>query len=141
MLLPLLVGLAGCGGDGASNDSSKPALNAGVASRLADASDAVAESLDQGDVCTAAGLADDLHDAVVEAINKGEVPPEFQEELSSRANELVNEVNCPPPTTTDEDDEDRGKGKGKGHKKKDDAVVTFPTDTTTETFTDTTGGG
>jgi hypothetical protein len=137
----LLAAACGGGDDSASTDASKPALNPAVASRLAAASDAIAESLEQGDVCTAAGLADDLSDAVVDAINKGEVPPAFHEELTSRANELVNEVNCPPPTTTEEDDEDRGKGKGKGHKKKDDAVVTFPPDTSTDTFTDTTGGG
>jgi hypothetical protein len=116
-------------------------LSAAVASRLAEASDAVAESLDQGDVCTAAGRADDLHDAVVEAINNGQVPPAFQEELSNRANELVDEVNCPPPPTTDEGDK-----KEKKHKKKDkkaDEQPIVPTDTvvTDTTPTDTTGNG
>jgi hypothetical protein len=82
----------------------------------------------------------------VDAINNGDVPPAFQEELLGRANELVNEVNCerPEPNTTAEDDEDRGNGnrkKDKKEKKKDEGVVTLPPDTTTETIpTDTTGG-
>jgi hypothetical protein len=93
-------------------------------------------------VCTAAGRADDLHDAVVEAINNGEVPPAFQEELSGRANLLVDEVNCrpPPPPPSDEGD------KKKKDKKKDkhaDQPPIVPTDTvvTDTTPTDTTGNG
>lgn len=129
----VIVLAAGCGGgDDATPTQSTPALNAAVASQLADASDAIADSLDQGDVCTAAGRADELKDAVVQAINAGEVPPAFQEELLARANELVNEVNCPAPepTTTEEE-----KPKKKD-KKKDETV---PTDTDT-VVTDTTGG-
>jgi hypothetical protein len=73
---------------------------------------------------------------VVEAINNGQIPPAFQEDLSGRANELVNEVNCPPPPTDTSEDKDKDKGKGK--KKKDqqeqqptDTVITepIPTDT------------
>jgi hypothetical protein len=134
----LIVLAAACGGGDSA--STTPKLNPAVASRLAAASDDVAESLEQNDVCTAAGRADDLKDAVVQAINAGDVPPAFQEELLSRANELVNEVNCTQPPTTEEDDEDKGKGKGKGHRNKDEPAVTFPTDTSTDTFTDTTSG-
>jgi hypothetical protein len=87
-------------------------------------------------VCTAAGRADDLHDAVVEAINNGQIPPAFQEDLTNRANELVNEVNCPPPepTTTEEK-----KPKKKG-KKKDQQEQTPTEPVTTDTMpTDTAG--
>jgi hypothetical protein len=139
VLLAAVVLLAGCGGgNDATQTTTKPALNAAVASRLAAASDAVAEALDQNDVCLAAGRADDLKDAVVEAINNGEVPQPFQEDLSSRANELVNEVNCPPPPTETKEDE-----KKKEHKKKKQQepppppTESTPTDTTP---TNTTGG-
>jgi hypothetical protein len=141
-LLIFLIVVAGCGGGGGS-DRSAPALNAQVASRLASASDAIAESLDQNDVCTAAGRADQLRDAVVQAIQAGEVPPAFQEELLGRANELVNEVNCPaPPTTTQEEQQQGDHGNGKDKKNKKGEIVTVPTDTFTDTtLTDTTGGG
>jgi hypothetical protein len=142
-VLPLALGA--CGGEATSStDAAKPALNPAVASRLAAASDAIAESLDQGDVCTAAGRADDLHEAVVEAINNGQVPPEFQEELGSRASELVNEVNCPPPPPPE--DENGKDKKDKKDKKKDESggdQTTVPADTvvTDTTPTDTTDGG
>ena len=72
-------------------------------------------------MCGAAGRADELLAQVTEAINAGAIPSRFQEELSAKANELVNEVNCPPPppTTTedDEDDDDQDKGKNKKDKK------------------------
>ncbi len=42
---------------------------------------------------------------MIEAINAGRVPPAFQEDLQSRANELVNTVNCPQTTDQDADDE------------------------------------
>ena len=52
------------------------------------------------------------------------MPRAFQEHLQSRANELVNTVNCPPPaTTTEADAEDageKGRGKKKGKDKKAD---------------------
>jgi hypothetical protein len=71
-------------------------------------------------VCTAAGRADELRAQVTEAINAGAVPARFQEELSAKANELVNEVNCPPPPVEADDGEegDEGNGRGKDKKKK-----------------------
>jgi hypothetical protein len=141
--LLLLVVLAGCGGGDGSSDSGTSALSPAVASRLASASDAIAESLDQGDVCTAAGRADDLKDAVVQAINAGDVPPAFQEELLGRANELVNEVNCEREPTTTEEDQGDGDGKKDKKDKGKRQDETVPTDTvvTDTTPTDTTGGG
>lgn len=84
-----------------------------TAEQLASTSDAIADALDNGDVCGAAGLADQLNDQVIEAINAGGVPPAFQEDLQSRANELVNTVNCPPTPDEDEVDEKRDKKKDK----------------------------
>jgi hypothetical protein len=61
---------------------------------------------------------------VIDAINAGQIPPAFQEDLQSRANELVNTVNCPPPPTTAPSDDEELEKKKKGKKKKDDDVAT-----------------
>ena len=88
-------------------------------------SDDIAESLDAGDVCSAAVRADELLDETLRSINAGQVPAELQEPLTARANELVNDVNCPPPVETEttetdtEGDEDEGEGRGKKKGKKD----------------------
>lgn len=135
---------AGCGGG--DEAPAKPTLNPAVASRLASASDAIAESLDQGDVCAAAGQADDLKHAVVTAINAGEVPQAFQEELMSRANELVDEINCPPPEEEEDEDDNKGKDKDKdkgdnrGEGNGDGGDQQTPTETQ-QTTTDTSGPG
>jgi hypothetical protein len=144
------LALAGCGGDGGEpvETTARPTLPRSVAEDLAARSDAVADALDAGDVCTAAVRADELLGATVAAINRGDVPTVFQEDLTARANELVNSVNCPPPapppTTTEEDagggDDGRGKGRNKKKEKdkkdkKDDSpeepMVTIPTVTET----------
>jgi hypothetical protein len=81
----------------------------------------VADLLARGQRCEAAHEADRLLDQAGRVV--GSVPPRFQEELVSAANELVDEINCPPPPqpVVEEDaDEDRGKGKGKGKKEDDD---------------------
>jgi hypothetical protein len=151
LVLVAAITAAGCGGDGGSaaeTTPARPTLSRAVADDLAGRSDAVADALDAGDVCTAAQRADALLAAVLAAINEGRVPREFQEDLTARANELVNTVNCPPPpapTTTEEDDDEddaatdggnrknTGKGKGKGRGKgkgndngDDDVIVTLP---------------
>jgi hypothetical protein len=59
----------------------------------------------------------------VQAVNAGEVPPAFQEDLLARANELVDEVNCPPPEPTTTEDKKPKKGK-----KKDKQQETTPTE-------------
>ena len=75
--------------------------------------------MDGGDVCGAAGLADQLNDQVIEAINARKIPPTFQEDLQARANELVNTVNCPPPIE-DEPDEEQKPEKGKKKDKQEE---------------------
>jgi len=54
---------------------------------------------------------------VIEAINAGRVPPAFQEDLQSRANELVNTVNC-PQTTDDSGDDESEEGANEEDEKK-----------------------
>jgi hypothetical protein len=95
--------LAGCGGNG-EETAPGPTLPQGLAADLADRSDAIANSYAGGDVCGAAGQADDLLAAVLAAIDEGRVPAEFQESLTGTANKLVNEINCSEaPATTEEE--------------------------------------
>jgi hypothetical protein len=146
VLVAIALAATGCGGERSAETTTppRPTLPRTVAEDLAARSDAIGAALDAGDVCTAAVRADELQDATVTAINNGQVPQEFQEDLQARANELVNTVNCPaPPTTTEdkegEDGEGKGRGKKKGKEKKgnddeptvteDAPVVTVPTDT------------
>ena len=63
---------------------------------------------------------------MIEAINAGRIPRAFQEHLQARANELVNTVNCPAPTTTQGETTEERKPKKEKTKKKDEEV-TIPT--------------
>jgi hypothetical protein len=139
LLFAVALAASGCGGGERSADTTappRPTLPRNVAEDLAARSDAVADALDAGDVCTAAVRADELRGATITAINNGQVPQEFQEDLQARANELVNTVNCPPPPTTTEKTDENGKGPGKkkGDKKNgeddssEDNPVTVPTE-------------
>jgi hypothetical protein len=134
-VLPVLVvlALAGCGGGGGSGavDSSpppRPTLAKATADRLVARSDTIALKLAAGDECGAAHEADALNADTIAAVNAGEIPGAYQEELVARTQELVNAVNCPPPVVEpqageDEDDDDGpGRGRKKGHKReqKDD---------------------
>jgi hypothetical protein len=109
--LAALLIAGGCGGGGTDAEPPpRPAIERATAEALASTSDSIADALDAGDVCTAAGRADDLNAQVIEAINAKKIPPAFQEDVLSRAQELVNSVNCPPPPEEDEDeDEDKEK--------------------------------
>ncbi len=128
--------MAGCGGGGGNTAPPPgPAIERATAEQLASKSDAIADALDGGDVCSAAGLADELNDQVIEAINAGRIPAAFQEDLQARANELVNTVNCPPPTDTGQSDDEKKKDKGKKKDKQqtqDEPVPTEPLPTITE---------
>ena len=95
------LALAGCGGG--SDGQTAPAERAfprALAQNLAAQADAIAETYDGGDVCSAAKQADQLLASVEAAIGDGRVPDEFQDPLTATANDLVNEINCPEQTTT-----------------------------------------
>jgi hypothetical protein len=118
--------LAGCGG-GADVPPDQAAIPAGVAEDLARQADAVAERFEAGATCEAAQLADELQSAAIKAVNAGDIPAEFQEDLQATANELVNEINCPDPEPAIDCDalrankealeEEKDDAKGKGREK------------------------
>jgi hypothetical protein len=129
-LVVAALAVAGCGGgDDGDGARPRPAIEARLAADLAAQSDAVANALESGDVCTAAVRADELVAAVNDAVARGRVPRTFEDRLTSAAIGLQNEVNCPPPPapTTVEEPEDEGdgkrgrkRGKGKNQGKGDD---------------------
>lgn len=142
-LAPLLVAalcaflLTGCGGE---QTAPEPTLPRGLAADLATQSDAIAETLASGNVCSAAEQADVLLDDVIAAIQAGQVPAAFQESLTATANELVNQINCPqpdeppPPAPSEEDcaaleqqkadlQQERENAQGKGKQRKLDEQI------------------
>jgi hypothetical protein len=127
--LSLAIALAGCGGSSGTS-SEERALPRAVASDLAAKSDAIADALGSGDVCAAAGLADQLKNAVDAAVSGGRVPPAYQDELRQTATGLQNQVNCEAKTP-----ENKGKGKGK-KKGQDDQGETTTLGTTVSTTTE-----
>lgn len=106
--------LAGCGSGATPRAAPPPKLPAAVATPLAARSDEVAQALDRGDACRAAGLAQQLQQETLASINGGRVPAPFQEHLASAANDLVSRIRCIPPAKP----HDRGKHKGREKKKK-----------------------
>jgi ABC-type amino acid transport substrate-binding protein len=115
----------GCGaaaGPEAAPPPPPPKLAKATADRLVARSDTIALKLAAGDECGAAHEADALNADAIAAVNAGEIPAAFQEELVARTQELVNAVNCPPPVVQpqpqaeeEQGDEGPGRGKKKGH--------------------------
>jgi hypothetical protein len=102
-----VLALAACGGGGDARPE-EPTLPRGLAERLAQESEGIADKLEAGDQCGAAEQADVLEDAVEQAIAEGDVPDAFQAELTATARKLQNDVNCPeepPPPPPDECEE------------------------------------
>jgi hypothetical protein len=119
LLIVIALGAAlaptSCGGSDQSS-ADAPKLPRALASDLADASEAIADALDAGDVCGAAGLADQLKDAVDAAVSAGQVPSELQGELQQAALDLQNGLNCPARPEEEEPEEgENAQGKKKGH--------------------------
>jgi hypothetical protein len=121
--------LAGCGGGEAERErqTEPPKISRDVADNLAARSDAIADKLDARDVCGAAVEADALVDQARAAVDAGDVPARYEDELIETAVELQNTINCPrppPPSPQPQEqgqEEDKkgkgnedGKGKGKG---------------------------
>ena len=132
MFIALAAALAcsACGGSG-QRSAEEPRLPPALASDLAERSDAIAAALDAGDVCGAAGLADELKNAVDSAVASGQVPPELQRELEGAALELQNGVNCTAEPEEEKDEDENDKGKKKGHDKDDGITLETTTEETT----------
>jgi len=98
---------SGCGSDGEDTAAAAGGIPSDTADRLAEISDRISASLEDGDVCGAAARADDLRAAVSEA----KIPAELRPEVEAGADQLVNVVNCEaePETTTTEEEGDEGK--------------------------------
>jgi hypothetical protein len=124
--MSLAIALAGCGGS-TTTSVQEPALPRAVANDLAAQSDRIADALDSGDRCGAAGLADRLKDAVEAAVSEGQVPPAFQDELEQTATDLQNEINC-----EEQKQDDKGKGKKKSHDEDKTTTLGTTESTTTE---------
>jgi hypothetical protein len=99
------LAFAGCGG-GADPEPAAPALPRALAQDLAAQADQIAETLAAGDVCGAAGQADELKDAATAAVDAGRVPAAMRQELLGTVEVLVNEINCPPPEPPPAEEED-----------------------------------
>lgn len=94
----IAIAAAGCGSDDGDAKAESASLEPAVAERLAERSESIADSLDAGDVCGAAGEADDLAREVSDA----EMPEELRAEAEGAAAELVNSVNCAPEPVEEE---------------------------------------
>lgn len=118
------LALAACGGDEKKTErrtDTWPRIERSLANSLAARSEAVADLIDRGDSCGAAGEAAKLRDEVTASI--GEIPEVYVEDFSAAVNEIQAQLPpCEAPPVEDEDDRDGGKGKGKkkGHGKHDE---------------------
>jgi hypothetical protein len=116
MALACALALAGCGGGAEEPAPPAAAIDRAAADDLALRADEIADAYAGGDVCGAAQLADELKAEAEQAVASGAVPRARQAELEAVVNDLVNRINCPPPTEEEDegDEEKKGKGKGKG---------------------------
>jgi hypothetical protein len=121
-LLLLALAVSGCGGATTTTTTTTRAsvepLSRSLALQLAAGADGVADALERGDPCAALQEAQKLREATVAAINAKLVPPDYQELLLSRVQDIEAAQSCPPPVDED-DNEDRGGKPDKRDKKKD----------------------
>ena len=103
---------SGCGSNGSREESQL--LPSGLGADLVRRTENVRATLEDGDGCTALDQAKQLRRAITRAITLERVPPEIQDELRRRADELVSSVVCvqppppPPPIQEDGDEEYEG---------------------------------
>jgi hypothetical protein len=116
------LALAACGSDNEPERVERPPLSAATANRLASLSEEIAADLDDGDVCTAAGRADELADAIESARIDDRIRPGVE----AAATRLVDQVNCPPPPEPEKDEkkkDEEKQGKDEGGEDYGDAVL------------------
>jgi hypothetical protein len=105
--------LAGCGSGSEHRDAPQPKLPRPVASALASRSEEVAQALAAGDPCGALSLAQHLQQETVAAINHGQIPGAFQEELGSTVGDLVSRIQCVPAQSKQDNGKHKGEKKNK----------------------------
>jgi hypothetical protein len=110
------LGLSACGSGDEADPPQKPPIPPATANQLASQSDQVAADLDDGELCTAAGEADDLLAAVQDA----QLPANLRSGIESAAQDLVNQVNCPPPPEPEKPEKpEKKEHKDEGHGNED----------------------
>ena len=109
--------LAGCGSGSEHRAAPQPRLRQPVASALASRSDQVAQALTGGDPCRALSLAQALQQETVAAINDGQIPGAFQEQLGSTVADLVSRIQCVPAPSKHDNGKHKGEKKNKHEKK------------------------
>jgi hypothetical protein len=131
MALSCALVLAGCGGGAEGPAPPAAAIDRAAAEELARRADEIADAYTGGDVCGAAQLADELKAEAEQAVASGAVPRARQAELEAVVDDLVNRINCPPPTEEEdeEDEEKKGKGKGIGKNGEEESVETVTVST------------
>jgi hypothetical protein len=109
----LVVGATGCGSDGSPDEAEM--LPRELGEDLAQRSDSVLRTLEDGDGCTAKAEAEQLRSEINEAIEAKRVPVELEPELRQRSTRLIQSIKCaqpppppppPPPVHTGDGDEE-----------------------------------
>jgi type IV secretory pathway VirB10-like protein len=91
-----------------------------LAHSLAAQANAVAQALAQTDGCTALAHANELRDAVAQAVSANEIPVRLRAKLTAAVNDLPGRITCnpapppPPPEKTKPPKHDHGHGHGHG---------------------------
>ncbi|HEX5247311.1 MAG TPA: hypothetical protein VFW41_09290 [Gaiellaceae bacterium] len=121
-VLLVALALAGCGGSTKQPPkvAKPPHLPRALAHTLAAEANAVAQALEQTDGCTALRHANDLRNAVTEAVAAREVPARLQPTLTAAVDALPGRITCnpaPPEKTKPPKPpkHDHGHGHGHGH--------------------------
>ena len=106
-----VIAVSGCGGSG---DSTPAAIPPSLARSLASGSEEIAELLDSGETCEAAGKADELHDQAENAVTASRVSGAVADDLTQATSSLVNDVGCvATPTLVAPEEEKKEKKRGK----------------------------
>jgi hypothetical protein len=120
--LLVALALAGCGGATKQprRVAKPPHIRRLLAHSLAAQANAVAQALAQTDGCTALAHANELRDAVAQAVSANEIPVRLRAKLTAAVNDLPGRITCNPappprpPEKTKPPKHDHGHGHGHG---------------------------
>ncbi|MFL5913936.1 MAG: hypothetical protein ACJ768_25650 [Gaiellaceae bacterium] len=91
-----------------------PRIQRPLAHSLAAQASAVARALEQTDGCTALAQANELRDAVAQAVAANEIPVRLSAKLTAAVEELPGRITCNPAPPPEKPKRDHGKHKGHG---------------------------